>query len=666
MIRAERQAEGRIWRAVLAAVVACVATVASAQGAAGSSAAPTPAASNWSDWSNPTGWWPWGGDGKPPAPTGVQSPHYGDSLFHFFQGRYFTAVTGLMVSQHFARVAPHDDEAEVLRGGLFLSYGLHREAGDVFARLIERGATPAVRDRAWFYLAKIRYQRGLLAEAEDALGRIEQRLPGELEEDRVLLQANVQMARGRHAEAIRTLDTVAKSPGASSYVRYNLGIALIRGGDPAAGTALLDAVGKLPATSEEYRNLRDKANLALGFAALRDGRGDAARGYLERVRLSGMQSNKALLGFGWAAAAQGNMKAALVPWNELVGREEADAAVLEARLAVPYALAELGADAQALALYQTAIGAFDREGANLDRSVAAIREGRLLDGLVARNPGEEMGWFWSIADLPDAHDVPHGGHLAPLLATHEFQEAFKNYRDLIFLGHNLRQWQDTLGVLRDMLDNRRAAYAERLPQVRARELALGAADRGRSQAALTAELERVERDVDVAALATARERELQARLGRVREALGGAAGEPGLDEARERYRRASGALLWQQNEQFSGRLWSARKNLQELQRQVALAKERDAALGRAQRDEPARLDDFARRLDALAARVDAMAPRVDALAQQQRVAVQELAVAELLRQKERLAAYGTQARFAVAQIYDRAASTKEGSRAPAR
>jgi TolA-binding protein len=666
VIRAERQAEGRIWRAALAAVVACVATVASAQGAAGSSAAPTPAASSWSDWSSRAGWWPWGGDGKPPAPTGVQSPHYGDSLFHFFQGRYFTAVTGLMVSQHFARVAPHDDEAEVLRGGLFLSYGLHREAGDVFARLIERGAEPPVRDRAWFYLAKIRYQRGLLAEAEDALGHIEQRLPGELEEDRVLLQANVQMARGRHAEAIRTLDALAKSPGANSYVRYNLGIALIRGGDPAAGTALLDAVGKLPATSEEYRNLRDKANLALGFAALRDGRGDAARGHLERVRLSGMQSNKALLGFGWAAAAQGNMKAALVPWNELVGREEADAAVLEARLAVPYALAELGADAQALALYQTAIGAFDREGANLDRSVAAIREGRLLDGLVARNPGEEMGWFWSIADLPDAHDVPHGGHLAPLLATHEFQEAFKNYRDLLFLGHNLRQWQDTLGVLRDMLDNRRAAYAERLPQVRARELALGAADRGRSQAALAAELERVERDVDVAALATARERELQARLGRVREALGGSAGEPGLDAARERYRRASGALLWQQNEQFSGRLWSARKNLQELQRQVALAKERDAALGRAQRDEPARLDDFARRLEALAARVDAMAPRIDALAQQQRVAVQELAVAELLRQKERLAAYGTQARFAVAQIYDRAASTKEGSRATAR
>ena len=58
-----------------------------------------------------------------------------------------------------------------------------------------------------------------------------------------------------------------------------------------------------------------------------------------------------------------------------------------------------------------------------------------------------------------------------------------------------------------------------------------------------------------------------------------------------------------------------------------------------------------------------MAPRVAGLANEQRAAVQELAVAELTRQKERLVAYGTQARFAVAQIYDRAHQDKEGSRA---
>jgi len=42
----------------------------------------------------------------------------------------------------------------------------------------------------------------------------------------------------------------------------------------------------------------------------------------------------------------------------------------------------------------------------------------------------------------------------------------------------------------------------------------------------------------------------------------------------------------------------------------------------------------------------------------QRGAVQEMAVAELQAQKERLTLYGTQARFAVAQIYDRARLAK--------
>ncbi len=124
-------------------------------------------------------------------------------------------------------------------------------------------------------------------------------------------------------------------------------------------------------------------------------------------------------------------------------------------------------------------------------------------------------------------------------------------------------------------------------------------------------------------------------------------------------------MLWQQSDQFAARLWSAKKGMQELQRNLAQAQQRDAALALAQRDEPARLDVFAGRIDALSARVDTMVPRVAALTQEQQAAVQELAVAELLRQKERLAAYGTQARFAVAQIVDRASLAKEGGRAPA-
>jgi hypothetical protein len=656
VITVTRQAGRWMWRGALIAVLVGMASAMPAQ------AAGRPDRMDMSTWFD---WWPWHGDSQPSPPTGVQSPFYGDSLFYFFQGRYFTSVTQLMVSQHFGRMAPHDDEAEILRGGLFLSYGLHREAGEVFARLIERNAAPPVRDRAWFYLAKIRYQRGLLPDAAEALAHIEQPLPGDLQEDRVLLQANVLMGLGRYGDAALVLETLAKGPGASSYARYNLGVALIRGGDIERGSKLLDEVGKMPATSEEFRSLRDKANVALGFAALKENRGDAARSYLERVRLSGMMSNKALLGFGWAAASQDRMNAALVPWNELATRDAGDAAVLEARLAVPYAHAELGAYAQALALYQDAIGDFDREQAKLDESIAAIRTGRLIEGLIASNPGEEMGWFWNIANLPDAQALPHGDHLAQVLATHEFQEAFKNYRDLLFLERNLKQWNDSLDVLRDMLANRRQAYAERLPQVLEKERASGQAELEQRGDALAAEVERVEREVDVSAFATPAERELQARLARVQETLQRYGADPEFAQARERQRRVAGALLWQQNDQFAARLWNAKKGMQELQRNLAESRTRSAAIEVAQREEPARLDAFAARIDALAARVQAAGPRVAALAQEQQAALQELAVAALVRQKERLEAYGTQARFAVAQIYDHASVAGEGRRAAA-
>src|SRR5262245_37194966 len=60
------------------------------------------------------------------APVAIKDPHFGEALFYFYQGRFFTAVTHLMASQHFARVPHQADDAEILRIGLLLSYGAHK------------------------------------------------------------------------------------------------------------------------------------------------------------------------------------------------------------------------------------------------------------------------------------------------------------------------------------------------------------------------------------------------------------------------------------------------------------------------------------------------------------------------------------------------------------
>lgn len=585
------------------------------------------------------------------AETVVQAPHYGDTLFQFFQERHFDAITGLMVSQHFQRIAPHDDEAEVLRGGMLLSYGLHRQAGELFGRLIERNAAPAVRDRAWFFLAKLRFQRGLLADAEQALAKVEHPLKGELEDDRQLLRAQLRMAQDDDAGAAAILGALQGSKTAGLVARFNLGVALVRSGQAERGRTLLDEVGRTKdAATEEVRALRDRANVALGFAALQDHEPKAAREVLQRVRLAAAQSNKALLGFGWAAAELKQHESALVPWLELAGRDTADAAVLEAQIAVPYAYAELGALRQAMDGYVAAVAQYEREGRRLDESIAAIRQGALAGALLERNPSASMGAFGAIGRVGEVPKMPHAGHLSQLMAGHAFQEAFKNLRDLQFLQHNLAEGRERLAVFGDMLAARRAAFAERLPQVLQRADAASLPALQQRREALAAELGSAEAAQDGVAFADARQRDLLQRVAAVRAAL---AARPD-EQAAERLRRVQGALAFELARDFPVRAWDAKKALRDLDLGIGQASARQAALKQAQADEPARFEAFARRIAELQARLAADGPRLAALGREQQAALQDLAIAELQAQKERLDVYAAQARLAIAQLHDRA------------
>src|SRR5262245_19577259 len=66
------------------------------------------------------------------TPQVVQDLHWGDVLFYFYQGDYMQALTRLGASQDFNRLTHHTVEAELLKGGLYLSLGEHEEAGRIF------------------------------------------------------------------------------------------------------------------------------------------------------------------------------------------------------------------------------------------------------------------------------------------------------------------------------------------------------------------------------------------------------------------------------------------------------------------------------------------------------------------------------------------------------
>jgi tetratricopeptide (TPR) repeat protein len=582
----------------------------------------------------------------------VQDLHYGDVLFHFYQHDHFDALVRLGAYRDQGRLTAHARDSELLRGGLYLSLGQHREAREIFERVLADPSTPpTVRDKAWFYLGKVLYAAGLFEESEMALRSSSGTLSAELDAERRLLLAQGLMYRERYDQAIAELSGWQGPRLWLAYGQFNLGVALVRAGQKIRGLELLDRVGQIVTEWPELIALRDKANLAIGYAHLQAGGPAAARAALDRVRLSGPQSSKALLGAGWADAAAQQYEAALLPWQELQGRDLLDAAVQESYLAVPYAYAELGAMAQAVDYYEKAIAAYDSERSRIGESIGAIRSGRLLAAaLQAERDGRE-GWFGQLADVPDS---PESRYLYHLLAGHEFQEGLKSYRALEAMSKNLSTWSDSLGAFADMVETRQQAFAMRLPAADARLATVDVATINGRRDELHARLEAAIAERDVEALATEKERALLDMLAGVDGELARHAGDAAYDEAREKARLARGVLLWKLDDAWKVRSWQANRALRDLNAAVYDARTRETASSRAREGAPERNAALGARVKQVSPRVAELTVRVEAAKSAQGRHLADIAIEELEAQRQRLDEYSVQARYALATIYDRA------------
>ena len=587
--------------------------------------------------------------------TTIQDLHYGDVLFYFYQDDDFEAITRLNAYEQWGLLQHHHDESQLLLGGLYLSLGLHNEAGKRFEALLTPQTPEGVRNRAWFYLAKVWYARGYLDRAEEAIRKVQGRLPVQLEAEKQHLFANILLRQGRFPEAATLLATWKGPADWMAYAQFNLGVAYVRDGKLDQAAPFLEKVGTLRTARPELLALRDRANLALGFAHLQANQPQPALVALERVRLSGPYSNKALLGTGWARAALGQYKEALGPWLELQGRDMLDAAVQESYLAVPYAFGKLEAASQSAEYYERAVTSFDAEGAKLDGAIGRIQSGNMLDSLLGKNDDDtHYGWFWQLRNVPDA---PESRYLYTVLAGHDFQEGLKNYRDLAYLGKTLDHWAESMQAFSNMTDTREKAYAERLPKVDTL-LASGIADKQQKlRDDLDAHLKTIEAEDDVAALGSPEERDQWTRIQKIEAALADLPNDQENSALRDRLRLVKGVLYFRLNDSFKARVWRERRTIKDLDLALHEAQSRWIRVDRARKSVPTNTGEFDARITSLQQRIDAIQLRLVDVAQKQNNFLAALAVRELQGQKDRLATYQIQARFALASMYDRAANT---------
>ena len=265
----------------------------------------------------------------------VQALRYGVTLYHFYQQDYFDALTELMVAQQLEQLGAHADGAELLRGGISLSYGMDLEAEQIFTQLLSDTGQADVRDRAWYYMAKVAWQRGDIERTTQALQQLGTMDNSHMGEEVNYLRSALALRQGDIAGA---QGYTAKLPEQSlwlPYHYYNLGALQASDGNWLQAATSFRRVDNPWVDSEELKSLRDRAYTASGFALMATGDYGQASSDFTRVRLESPLADRALLGYGWAAVERENYQIALSAWHTLGEKPAISTPARESLLAVP-------------------------------------------------------------------------------------------------------------------------------------------------------------------------------------------------------------------------------------------------------------------------------------------------------------------------------------------
>ena len=600
---------------------------------------------------------------RPSMAADLRDLYFGEALYQANQGQYFDALERLdaELAQHHRVDQPeldslqyHIKQADFSVGDFELRYRMHLRAGRAIKAVLDADIDQPVKNEAAYRLARIEFQKDQPEDALHALERIQGTVP-DIGDDVEFLRANVYLALGRPADAVEVLRRLQSAERLKGFTAYNLGIALLQADHAPEALRQLEKAGQIESRATAAAAIRDKSNMVLGSLMLRSEDYAHAQLAFDRVHLEGPYSNLALLSTGWAGVSAHDYQKALTPWGMLIERDGTDAAVQEAKLALPFAYSKLRVYGRAALLYGQALDSFGKELEKVDASTRSIRAGNFLKALVREEIKQDNLWVVRLRALPD---TPETFYLTELMASNDFQTALQNYLDMEDLRRRLIAWQGGFDAFEDLIRLRHANYEPLLPQVDARFRDLDSRMRLRLEQRdhLQKRLQDILTAPRPALLATADERVALERLRKIETALQHTSEEHAAEEAR--VQRLQGVLTWRLYTEYPERLTQAHKNLHALNDDVRALQEQYTAFVRARQAAVHSYAGYDQPIRRLRTRVDAALEHVDTLLARQGHVIEAVAIDELNTRHQRLEAYQVQARYAVADSYDRALKEK--------
>jgi hypothetical protein len=590
--------------------------------------------------------------------------YYGEALYHAFQGDWFDAIARLdtELAQHHGLDEPERDtlyyhigQAEFAVGDFELAYRMHQRAGRAIGAVIEGNVEEEVRNEAIYRLASIYFQKNQPLNAQYAIERIEGTVPPAIRNDLEFLRAQILMTNGHYDEAVGILQDLQDVKSLEGFTTYNLGIAFIREGKELEGREWLDRTGLIVSKDQLTLAVKDKSNLVLGMKLLEENKFENAKQVLDRVRLSGPFSNRALLGSGWADASQGHFERAIVPWSILAQREVTDASVQEALLAAPYAFGKMAMHSRAAVMYNSALENFGIELDKLDDSIRSIREGYFLKALIREELKQDANWVVKLRELPQ---TPETYYLLELMAGHDFQESLKNYLDLEQLRRNLETWEADLDAFEEIIARRRIYYQPLLPVIdkKFRELDSQMRLRLEQRDRIAQRMKNMLVVPRPDYLATSEERLFSEQIRFLEQRVSGGESVIPVNIA-YRIKRLQGVLSWNIHTEYDLRFTETYRHLQDLDQEVELLKKQYTAFVRTRQAATQSYEGYDNTIRLQRYRIRDAQGKVKKLMARQGHMLETMAINELSRRRDRLAEFQIKARFAMADSYDRATRT---------
>ncbi|VAW57483.1 hypothetical protein MNBD_GAMMA07-1188, partial [hydrothermal vent metagenome] len=474
------------------------------------------------------------------------------------------------------------------------------------------------------------------------------------DEEKLFLMNKLFLHKGDFTMAQKTLSSFAPNSPWKEYAKFNTGTHLIQRkaqSDIKQGFGLLNELTLINSKNAEKRVIKNKANLALGFVALREGDSESSIEYFKKIDLKSDEANKALLGIGWAHFREKNYEEAAITWMHLASSEnDTDLSVQEALVSIPTAFEKLKLNDQALYQYGLAIDHYTYQLDETKKLVELVKSPGFIKQIEKGSLGQEIT---SEVELIKNLDPMLSKYMLPFLASHKFQLQAKSYLEMSHLKHMIKQWQYNVPALKMILDQKRETYEKKLSRVMDGE-SLNRINSLRSKRnELSKKIKQIETSDDPLSLPSIKEMEhitvltrIEGRLDKLKNT------DEEISEIKQKYRFLRGLLVWRVDTDFLTRIWNVTRQLEKLDDEIIKMDRAMRSLTSTWSNAPTHFLEFGARIEDKALRIKNVAEKID-----QAVAIQEKTLRTMILEnlkvhQDKVNGYYDRALFSKARLFD--------------